>query len=219
MNKLTKVVNIYPSMPITGVNPPIRSVVKKVTKSIEEIRTCLMARAIVEEVLADGRTVKLNMSNYDQGLTEGYVTEQPHVVKCACVECAPVVNTSSSEAKSEWQAEYDKFLAGKNLAMMTRKQRRALETAARAAADAAVSKNEAPNVVMGVASIETVEEPVVEEEVVAEEPVVETVEEEAIVETLDVETELVDNSTDEEEVTEETTESVEAEEVVSADAE
>ena len=61
----TKVVNIYPSTPIIGVNPPIRSSVKKVTKTIEEIRTCLMARAIVEEVLNDGTVVRLNNSNYD----------------------------------------------------------------------------------------------------------------------------------------------------------
>ena len=216
MNNLTKVVNIYPSMPITGVNPPIRSVVKKVTKSVEEIRTCLMARAIVEEVLADGKTIKLNISNYDQALTERTAVEQTCTVgKCACGECAPV-NTPSAEGKSEWQVEYDKFLAGKNLATMPRKQRRALEAAARSAADAATAKNKAPEVVMGVASIETVEEEPVEvvEEVTVEEPV--EVVEETVVETLDVETELLDDSTDDE-VAEEATEISEDE--VEADAE
>jgi hypothetical protein len=200
-------------MPITTVNPPIRSVVKKVTKSIKEIRACLMARAIVEEILPDGKTVRLNISNYDQVLTDvAAKTETPvFYMNCNCGVCADCTDKTESTAttdgtKSEWQMEYDKYIASKSNGIMTRKQRRSLEAAARAAADAAVAKTKdaEPEVVMGVASIET---PEVEE-------VIEVVEE-TPVETLDVETELVDNSND---VVEETTEDEVAEEVETVEA-
>lgn len=159
MNKLTKVVNIYPSMPITGVNPPIRSAVKRVTKSVSEIRTCLMARAIVEEILPDGKIVRLNIGNYDKCL------DGSHKEGCQCGLCGNGWKIESKESKQEetkspWQIAYDNALVGKNLASMTRKQRRSAEAAARAAADAAVATSE-PEVVMGVGSVETV--PVSEE--------------------------------------------------------
>lgn len=154
MNKLTKVVNIYPSMPITGVNPPIRSSVKRVTKSINEIRTCLMSRAIVEEIMPDGTTVRLNISNYD---------------KCnnSNCECGGMCNnwmsdkSNSPAVKTPWQEAYENALAGKDLRSMTRKQRRSVEAAARAFADAAVAESES-EVVMGVGSIENAEEDVQE---------------------------------------------------------
>lgn len=181
--KLTKVVNIYPEMPITGVNPPIRSVVKRVTKSIKEIRTCLMARAVVEEILPDGSTVRLDMTNYDKCLNK----------KCTCGgNCAcktiPVVETKTEEnIKTPWQAAYDNVIAGRNLASMTRKQRRSIEAAARAAADAAVAETESPEVVMGVASIEPVEEvkAEIEEAVETQKEEVETVDVEAISNTVE----------------------------------
>ena len=152
MNKLTKVVNIYPSMPITTINPPIRSVVKHVTKSIPEIRACLMARALVEEVLPD-RVVRLDISNYDKVLDENNKTDSNEPIKYAELYHT---NTSTSEEKSAWQIAYDNALEGKNLALMTRKQRRSAEAAARAIADAAVA-NPKPEVVMGIGSVETVE--------------------------------------------------------------
>ena len=161
MNKITKIVNIYPTMPITGINPPIRSTVKHVTKSIDEIRTCLMARALVEEILSNGDTVRLNIGNYDKCLDK-------KENKCACGKCeCKTVNSETlkpdttetpvvDETKSPWKAAYDKALEGKNLASMTRKQRRSAEAAAKAIADAAVTNPE-EEVVMGVGSIETVE--------------------------------------------------------------
>ena len=63
---MDKIVNIYPTWPITRLNPPIRSVVKNVTKSVEDIRICLVTRARVEEVLPDGSTVTLGFNNYDE---------------------------------------------------------------------------------------------------------------------------------------------------------
>lgn len=63
---MDKIVNIYPTWPITRLNPPIRSVVKNVTKSVEDIRICLVTRARVEEVLPDGSTVTLGFNNYNK---------------------------------------------------------------------------------------------------------------------------------------------------------
>lgn len=62
----TKVVNIYPNKAITSINPPIRSKVMKVTMPITNIRKCIIERAIVDEVLPDGRTVRLDFTNYDK---------------------------------------------------------------------------------------------------------------------------------------------------------
>lgn len=178
MNKLTKVVNIYPSMPIIRTNPPIRSAVKNVTKSVDEIRICLMSRAIVEEVLPDGTTVRLNISNYDK--------DSNKESKCECGgKCTGwVVKKDSDNTKSPWRTAYENALNGKDLRSMTRKQRRSAEAAARAVADAAIAEPKT-EVVMGV--IEVAEEPIkeaaVEETVVAEE----IIEAEEVVETVDVE--------------------------------
>lgn len=178
MTKLTKVVNIYPSMPITSVNPPIRSSVKRVTKSVDEIRACLMARAIVEEILTTGEVVRLDISNYDKHLD----TSRKKCCGCASCNCGKATETAKvvEEEKTPWQIAYDNALAGKNLALMSRKQRRSTEAAARAAADAAVATSE-PEVMMGVATIESTEEA----EVVVEEKV--EVQEEEVVKTMDVE--------------------------------
>lgn len=183
MNKNTKIVNIYPSMPITAVNPPIRSSVKRVTKSVEEIRTCLMARAVVEEILSNGEVVRLNIANYDKCLDTTYHPCHPG---CSCGGSwkIQIPEAKVEEDKSEWQAAYDKALEGKNLAMMTRKQRRSAEAAARAAADAIVASSE-PEVVMGVGEIETVEE-------VVEQPVEEKVEVEEAVEVQEEEVKTID---------------------------
>ena len=62
----TKVVNVYPNKAITSINPPIRSKVMKVTMPITNIRKCIIERAIVDEVLPDGRTVRLDFTNYDK---------------------------------------------------------------------------------------------------------------------------------------------------------
>lgn len=63
---MTKTVNIYPNGAITTLNPPIRSRVLGVTKSVAEIRKCIIAKAIVDEVLPGGKTVRLDFSNYDK---------------------------------------------------------------------------------------------------------------------------------------------------------
>lgn len=195
MNKLNKMVNIYPSMPITTVNPPIRTTVKRVTKSTEEIRACLMARAIVEEVLADGKVTRLNLTNYDKSNSE----TQSQNNECNCngdcncgwkIDIVSTINgaATSSDAKSLWQIEYEKALNGVDLTSMTRKQRRSVIAAARAAADEAVRGNESntEEVVIGIGTVETVEDSN-NEEVQEENDTTEEVVDEVPVETLDVE--------------------------------
>ena len=63
---MNKTVNIYPRTPITTLNPPIRGIVRNVVKSTKEIRECIIARAVVEEVLSDGNTLILDFSNYNK---------------------------------------------------------------------------------------------------------------------------------------------------------
>lgn len=61
----SKKVNIYPRSPITAVNPPIRVPQLNVTKSIQDIRKCVIHGAKVEEVLPNGTVILLNLTNYD----------------------------------------------------------------------------------------------------------------------------------------------------------
>ena len=166
----TKVVNIYPTMPITRINPPIRSSVKNVTKSIEEIRTCLMCRAFVEEVTPNG-VIRLDNTNYDK---DNYVPCDHH--NCTCGGCGESVKEEKTEA-SIWDEAYNNAIAGVDLASMTRKQRRAAEAAARDAADKAGAEYKKEE-----ESTESVEK--TEVETAADETVVET---EEPVETMDVE--------------------------------
>lgn len=193
MNKLTKMVNIYPSMPITTVNPPIRTTIKRVTKSIEEIRACLMARAIVEEILPDGTITKLNIGNYDKFTNNEVQNKCNCNGECNCgwkIDVVSVLSKKSdeepeSQTKSLWQIEYEKALNGVDLSSMPRKQRRSVIASAKAAADEAVrnaESNTEEEVKIGVGTVETVEESVNEE---VEDTITETDNEE--VQTLDVE--------------------------------
>jgi len=187
-----KLVNIYPSMPITDFNPPIRVATKRVYKTFGDIRTCLMRRAIVDEILPDGTTVRLGLHNYNKVLVPVIEKAEEKEVE---TEVSVAVETSSTEEevvaetevetnpdanKAVWQAAYDEALANVDFSSMSNKQRKAAKAAARAAADEAV------------ANLSVVEEETVEttEEVVTEDTaVVEDVEApaEEIVETVDAE--------------------------------
>lgn len=70
MSNNTKVVNIYPSFPITTIKPAIYSSVRNVTKSFDEIRECLISKARVEEILEDKTIIKLDLSNYNRNNTK-----------------------------------------------------------------------------------------------------------------------------------------------------
>ena len=159
----TKVVNIYPTSPITRINPPIRSVVRNVTKSYSEIRICLMNRATVEEVLPNGTTVRLGLHNYNkvnyevEGIVEPIITTpavEPEVAEPEKTDKVVDDEPSADATNSAWDVAYENALAGKDLASMTKKQRKDAKAEARAIADAAV------------AAAETTEAPVEDNEVV-----------------------------------------------------
>ena len=96
----TKIVNIYPKYPITTVNPPIRTAVKKVTKSIDEIRKCIIARAVVEEILNNGNTIPLDFSNYDKDNNEMIIKSEPVIETPIAVE-EVVENASTVETEQD----------------------------------------------------------------------------------------------------------------------
>lgn len=64
MPAMTKIVNIRTRVAVKNVNPPICGTVKGIVMTTGDILKCLCKRALVEEVLPDGSTIKLNMSNY-----------------------------------------------------------------------------------------------------------------------------------------------------------
>ena len=94
---MNKVVNIYPKYAITTVNPPIRSTVYRVTKSTSEIRNCIIARAVVEEILPDGSTITLNFSNYDKDNTPSKIDKVISKIE----EKAAVIEESVAESTEE----------------------------------------------------------------------------------------------------------------------
>lgn len=64
MAAMTKRVNINAPIAIRNITPPIYGVCKNVIMSTGDILKCLCKRAIVDEILPDGSTVRLNMRNY-----------------------------------------------------------------------------------------------------------------------------------------------------------
>lgn len=64
MAAMTKRVNINAPIAIRNVNPPMYGVCKNVIMSTGDILKCLCKRAIIDEILPDGSTVRLNMRNY-----------------------------------------------------------------------------------------------------------------------------------------------------------
>lgn len=91
---MNKIVNIYPTKAITSLNPPIRSKVIGVTKSTAEIRKCIIERAIVDEVLKDGSTVRLDFSNYDKD-------NNPTTVQAAIAEAKANIKEEPVKATKE----------------------------------------------------------------------------------------------------------------------
>lgn len=71
---MSKIVNIYPTMPITSVNPPIRGKLMGVRRTTADIRACIIGRARVEELLPNGKIIPLDFTNYDK---DNYVKEEP----------------------------------------------------------------------------------------------------------------------------------------------
>lgn len=90
---MNKKVNIYPTKTIFALNPPIRSAVTNVTKPVEDIRACLIARAKVEEILPNGEKVNLNLTNFDKdnSKTEPVTVAPVEALSEPVIEEVPVV--------------------------------------------------------------------------------------------------------------------------------
>lgn len=61
---MIKTVNINARIPVKTITPPIQGYHAGIKMSSGDILKCLTRRAIVDEVLDDGTTVRLNMRNY-----------------------------------------------------------------------------------------------------------------------------------------------------------
>ena len=64
MPSMTKRVNVVTKVAVRNVNPPISGSYKNIIMSTSDILKLLSKRAMVEEILPDGSTVKLTMRNY-----------------------------------------------------------------------------------------------------------------------------------------------------------
>ena len=105
-----KEVNVFPKYgPITTVNPPIRVAIKNALQSIENIRRCIAAGALVEEVL-DGENLVLDFTNYDADNRSGQPVKtvevkEEVVVEDKVEEAAPVVEEPKVEEEATKEEE------------------------------------------------------------------------------------------------------------------
>ena len=80
MPTMTKRVNIRTTMPVRNVTPPISGTLHDVIMTTGDILKCLSKRAVVDEILPDGRTVRLTMRNYYTDNGAGlYASKKPVV--------------------------------------------------------------------------------------------------------------------------------------------
>lgn len=63
---MNKIVNIATRVPIRVLNVPIRGNVRKITMSVEDIFKCICQKAEVDEVLSNGKLLRLDLANYDK---------------------------------------------------------------------------------------------------------------------------------------------------------
>lgn len=87
-----KRVNIFPRGPI-NTNPPIRTPLKAVLRSIQDIRKAIICGARVEEILSDKSIVVLNIQNYDLD-NEGKGTSKgaPHGLDFRAAQRRPAIS-------------------------------------------------------------------------------------------------------------------------------
>ena len=114
-----KEVNVFPKYgPITTVNPPIRVAIKNALQSIENIRRCIAAGALVEEVL-DGKNLVLDFTNYDADNRSGQPVKTVEVKEEVAVEdkveeAAPVVEEPKVEEESVKEEETEEAAEEEN---------------------------------------------------------------------------------------------------------
>ena len=100
---MNKLVNIYPSMPITSLKIPLRTRVTNIRMDCESIRKCIIANAIVEEVLDDNSVIRLNLSNYNKNNNSTHVVRksEKHVFKAPEKNIEAVKNINTNKNKVE----------------------------------------------------------------------------------------------------------------------
>ena len=85
MPAMTKRVNIRTTVAVKTITPPICGTYRNVIMSTGDILKCLCKRAHVEEILPNGKTVKLNLKNYyldnGAGLNAYHVPEVRELAK------------------------------------------------------------------------------------------------------------------------------------------
>lgn len=114
-----KEVNVFPKYgPITTVNPPIRVAIKNTLQSIENIRRCIAAGALVEEVL-DGENLVLDFTNYDADNRSGQPVKTVEVKEEVAVEdkveeAAPVVEEPKVEEEATKEEEVEEAAEEEN---------------------------------------------------------------------------------------------------------
>lgn len=108
MPSMTKRVNVYAQVAVRNVTPPIYGTCKDIVMTTGDILKCLCKRARVEEILPDGKLVRLNMRNYytDNGAglnasksvtNEAVKVENPARFKVPVAPKAQVVETKTVE--------------------------------------------------------------------------------------------------------------------------
>ena len=108
MPSMTKRVNVYAQVAVRNVTPPIYGTCKDIVMTTGDILKCLCKRARVEEILPDGKLVRLNMRNYytDNGsglnasksvTKEAVKVENPARFKVPVAPKAQVVETKTVE--------------------------------------------------------------------------------------------------------------------------
>lgn len=95
MPSLTKRVNVKIRLPIYNINPPLLSDAKDIIMTTGNILKCLEKRAIVDEVLPDGSTVRLNRHNYYTDNGGGLYAKKPYTDPLAPKNTTLTVNNST----------------------------------------------------------------------------------------------------------------------------
>ena len=116
---MTKRVNVRANVAIRNINPPIYGTCNNIIMTTGDILKCLCRRAQVEEILPDGRTVKLNMSNYftdnGAGLSASTVVEKKNTneptITLVTDETADTIEDSCAEISSVENIETNNDIA------------------------------------------------------------------------------------------------------------
>ena len=64
MPSMTKRVNVTTTIPVRTITPPLSGTYKDIIMSTGDILKCISRRAIVDEILPNGTTIRLTMRNY-----------------------------------------------------------------------------------------------------------------------------------------------------------